>query len=50
MKKTYTKPEISVIGFEAEDIIQTSGITEELAPFSWDDAEKLDSKTISVFE
>ena len=50
MKKTYITPEIRVVEFEAEDIIQTSGITEELSPLSWDDAEKLDSRTISVFE
>ena len=50
MKKTYITPDINVIGFEADDIIQTSGIVQELAPTSWSDAVQLESQNINIFE
>lgn len=50
MEKKYTSPEIEIVKFEAEDIIQTSGITTNEMPKSLTGAEQLPDKEFSIFE
>ncbi len=38
MKKTYIEPELEVIEFETEDIMNASGVTYNDALSSWSDA------------
>ncbi len=49
MEKKYTSPEIKIVKFESEDIIQTSGITAE-QPKSFTGAEQLQTQDFSIFE
>ncbi len=50
MVKKYISPEINIIKFEAEDIIQTSGIIINSMPKSLDGAEQLQTQDVSIFE
>ena len=36
MKKTYVEPELEIIEFETEDIMQSSGVTYNDALDAWD--------------
>lgn len=48
MEKKYTAPEIKVIEFDIEDIIQTSGIIVN-GPKTFDGATELETKEIDIF-
>ena len=50
MVKKYISPEINIIKFEAEDIIQTSGIITNSMPKSFDKAEQLQTQNVSIFD
>lgn len=50
MEKKYTSPEMIIVNFEAEDIIQTSGIIAVSEPKSFTGAEQLQTQDFSIFE
>ena len=50
MEKKYISPEIKIVKFEAEDIIQTSGIITADKPKSFTGAEQVQPQDFSIFE
>lgn len=52
MKEKYFAPEINVIEFESEDIIQTSGTVEKPGPDTWVEtkgAVSVEAQDVSIF-
>lgn len=52
MEKKYTSPEIKIVKFEAEDIIQTSGTitTTSMPKTTFEGAEQLQNQDFSIFD
>ena len=48
MKKNYEKPEIEAIELEVEDIIQTSGVFEELSTFTDDNGDTVGGTVVKL--
>lgn len=49
MLKKYIKPEINMVMFEAENVIQTSSITVQTTPKSFEGAVQVENQTIDIF-